>query len=74
MSSGILHRPFKSGKIRPEGRAIDAGPPGTIFIVEDSKSSARFFDRLLTRDGHRLCFMRDGAEALTPVARAHQNL
>jgi hypothetical protein len=74
MSSGILHRPCKSGKIRREGRAIDADPTGTIPIVDGSKSSARLFDRLLTRDGHRLCFARDGAEALEPVARDHQNL
>jgi len=74
MASGILHRPFKSGKIRREGRAIDADPPGTILIVDDSKSSARLFDRLLTRDGHQPCFARDGAEALAPVARDHQNL
>lgn len=70
MSFGILQRPFVSGKIGREGGAI----PGTVLIVDDTESSARFFQRLLTRDGHRVCFARDGAEALETVARDHPDL
>ena len=40
-----------------------------ILIVDDTESSARLFERLLTREGHRVGFARDGAEALETVAR-----
>jgi putative two-component system response regulator len=63
-----------SSKVGREGRAIAADPACTILIVDDTESSARLFERLLTRDGHRVCFARDGAEALETVARDHPNL
>ena len=40
---------------------------GTILVVEDSDSNARLLERLLSRDGHRVCFARDGEEALRIV-------
>jgi hypothetical protein len=53
MPSGILHRPFISGEIGREGRAIASDPTWTILIVDDTESSARLVERLLTGDGHR---------------------
>ena len=74
MSFGILQRPFVSGRIGRDGGAIPTDPTCTVLIVDDTESSARFFERLLTRDGHRVCFARDGAEALETVARDHPDL
>jgi putative two-component system response regulator len=75
MSSGILHRSFLSGRFAAdEGRANLNERGRTILIVDDTESSARLFERLLTRDGYRMCFARNGAEALEIVARDQPEL
>lgn len=39
----------------------------TILVVDDLDANARLLERLLTREGHRVLFARDGEEALTKV-------
>src|SRR5690242_7489343 len=40
---------------------------GTILVVDDDRANARLLERHLTADGHRVCFARDGIEALEKV-------
>jgi putative two-component system response regulator len=39
----------------------------TILVVDDLEANARLLERLLTREGHRVLFARDGEEALARV-------
>ncbi len=48
--------------------------PATILIVDDNEASARLLERMLGRDGHRVRFARDGAEALVMVERENPDL
>jgi putative two-component system response regulator len=47
---------------------------GTILVVEDNESNARLLERLLSRDGHRVCFARDGGQAIEIVHEQHPDL
>jgi putative two-component system response regulator len=49
-------------------------PTGTVLIVDDLESSASLLGRLLERAGHRVCFARDGQEALDVIGRAQPDL
>jgi putative two-component system response regulator len=39
----------------------------TVLVVDDIEANARLLERLLTREGHRVLFARDGHEALARV-------
>jgi putative two-component system response regulator len=55
-------------------KAAPAPRTGTILIVDDLESSANLLGRLLERDGHRVCYARDGQEALDVVDRRQPDL
>jgi putative two-component system response regulator len=69
-------RPRQPGwLVKPRAGAL--APPvtsATILIVDDNDASARLLERTLRRDGHRVRFARDGAEALAAVEREHPDL
>ena len=56
------------------GRESASAPICTVLVVDDVESNARLFERLLSRDGHRVLSARDGAEALAVVSREHPDL
>ncbi len=76
MSSRILnqHRHFEWTVKPPAGAVAAPVSPATILIVDDNDASARLLERLLSRDGHRVRFAHDGAEALMMVERDHPDL
>jgi putative two-component system response regulator len=71
MSSQILRIPSLVGtELTAGGRqSTIASPAGRILIVDDNDANARLLERLLVRDGHRVRFAMDGAEALDSIDR-----
>jgi putative two-component system response regulator len=51
-------------RLTEPNRDVTPAPAGTILIVDDLEASARLLERHLVRDGHRVVFAKDGAEAL----------
>ena len=78
MSSQILNAHRANGLPLTEPNRPDtppSSPPvGTILVVDDVPSNVRLLERHLIRDGHRVCFARDGMEALESVSHSHPDL
>jgi putative two-component system response regulator len=55
-------------------RRVGHSSAATILVVDDLDANARLLERLLSREGHRVLFARDGEEALERVCREQPDL
>lgn len=75
MSAHIDQFPPEIVTLLSDDAGYRAAPGGaTILIVDDIVANARLLQRLLARDGHRVIFAQDGAEALQRVRDDHPDL
>jgi putative two-component system response regulator len=75
MSSQILHSsPASHQGLTGPNAEIAPVPVGTILVVDDLEASAQLLHRHLAKDGHRVLFARDGAEALESIRLNHPDL